>query len=140
MIPHQYLDPCPFRDANGLDIPHPKYFVLYKLVASLINRYSKMIETTHSIPNNEAYTKAFIGTSLRERIGFRAPIDPINNVRWPGIASHNLFRPGRVWVEINIMDPGVTRAPYIRLNQIFELTLGPFQTKLAEGYISAVQV
>ena len=101
-----------------------------------------MFKRRHAIEDFPQYNDAYIGRNARNRVTIRTPLDPIRRVQWPGFDDGDLFsrRARGPWHEVNILDNAVTGSEYLKLHELFEVSLGPYQLNLSRSYISLIQV
>ena len=133
-IPYQYLEEANFQPAPQVS---KQGVILY---ASMVmkNRYHKPFELTFTLPPQVTY--ANLGTRALERISFRNPLDPINQVQWiiPDLSARRTIH--QQWQPINLMNPNQTSMANIPAVNLVEVALGPYTVNLMSGYITSIQM
>ena len=96
------------------------------------NRYHKPFELDFTLPPQVTY--ANLSTRALERISFRNPLDPINQVQWiiPDLSAGRTIH--QQWQPINLMSPNQTSMANIPENLV-EVASGPYTVNLISGYI-----
>ena len=137
LVPWQYLDRFQEGRENDTHCFHSKFFVILWVVAAINNCHGEMYRWSSPIQGVVNFTPMYVGHQIRHRITFKNPLDPFNKVRWPVGANGNLFTSRAGWFRVDVLNWNATGAPYYRLDQFQEISLGPFQMRLSHGYLAS---
>ena len=133
-VPYQYLKEANFQPATKCS----KMGVILYASMVLKNRYHQPFRLTFPLAPCLSY--ADLGLRACERVTFRNPLDPINQVQWPVIDLSGRRTVNQLWQPLNLMNINATGMSYILPENLIEISLGPYAVNLMYGYVTSIQV